>query len=39
MMFTLQDAGWQADRISPLGEDWIEEYWYPVAKEMFKEVD
>ncbi|GAB5405956.1 MAG: hypothetical protein Aurels2KO_41870 [Aureliella sp.] len=34
MMFTLQDAGWIADRIAPLGSNWIEEYWYPYATRM-----
>lgn len=27
MLLTLRDAGWQAERISPLGDDWIETYW------------
>nr|WP_306796855.1 cyclic-phosphate processing receiver domain-containing protein [Rhodopirellula sp. JC740] len=35
MLYTLLDAGWIADRISPLGDDWIEQYWYPYAKKMF----
>lgn len=34
MMFSMRDAGWTVDRISPIGDDWIESYWYPVAKEM-----
>lgn len=34
MLFTLQEANWTVDRIAPLGEDWIEAYWYPVAMEM-----
>lgn len=34
MLYTLLDAGWTADRISPLGDDWIEAYWYPYAKRM-----
>ena len=31
MMFTLRDAGWTADRIAPIGNDWIEAYWYPTV--------
>ena len=34
MMFSMRDAGWTVDRLSPIGEDWIEEYWYPVASEF-----
>jgi hypothetical protein len=34
MLFSLRDAGWTVDRISPLGSDWIEAYWYPIAMEM-----
>jgi len=34
MLFTLLEAGWIADRISPLGADWIEEYWYPIARDI-----
>ena len=34
MMFTMRDAGWTVDRIAPIGDDWIESYWYPVALEM-----
>lgn len=34
MMFSMRDAGWTVDRISPIGDDWIEAYWYPVALEM-----
>lgn len=34
MMFSMRDAGWTADRIAPIGDDWIETYWYPVASEM-----
>jgi hypothetical protein len=34
MMFAMRDAGWTVDRIAPIGEDWIEDYWYPVAAEM-----
>lgn len=31
MMFSMRDAGWTVDRIAPIGADWIEAYWYPVA--------
>jgi len=34
MMFSMRDAGWTVERVSPLGDDWIEAYWYPVAVEM-----
>ncbi len=34
MLFTLRDAGWSVDRIAPLGEDWIESYWFPFAMRM-----
>ena len=34
MLLTLRDAGWVVDRISPLGDDWIEAYWYPYAMRM-----
>lgn len=34
MLFTLRNAGWTVDRIAPLGDDWIEAYWYPVALDM-----
>lgn len=31
MMFSMRDAGWTVERIAPIGADWIEAYWYPVA--------
>ncbi|MCA9115215.1 MAG: hypothetical protein KDA79_09010 [Planctomycetaceae bacterium] len=34
MMFSMRDAGWKVERISPIGDDWIESLWYPVACEM-----
>ncbi|WP_442507115.1 cyclic-phosphate processing receiver domain-containing protein [Novipirellula sp. SH528] len=34
MMFSMRDAGWTVDRIAPIGDDWIESYWYPTAVEM-----
>jgi hypothetical protein len=34
MMFSMRDAGWTVDRIAPIGDDWIETYWYPIALEM-----
>ena len=32
MYFTLKDANWDAERIAPLGQDWIESYWWDTAK-------
>jgi hypothetical protein len=34
MAFSMRDAGWTVDRIAPIGDDWIESYWYPVGLEM-----
>ncbi|WP_321188425.1 cyclic-phosphate processing receiver domain-containing protein [Roseiconus lacunae] len=34
MLYSMRDAGWDVDRIAPLGEDWIESYWFPTACEM-----
>lgn len=34
MLITLREHGWTADRIAPLGHDWIEAYWYPYAMRM-----
>ena len=34
MLFSMRDSGWTVDRIAPIGDDWIESYWYPVALEM-----
>jgi hypothetical protein len=34
MLFSMRDAGWTVDRIAPIGADWIESYWYPVALKM-----
>jgi len=31
MLFALRDAGWTVDRIAPIGDDWIEAYWFPTA--------
>ncbi len=36
MLFTLADAGWNVDRIAPIGSDWIETYWFPVAMKMIR---
>lgn len=35
MLYQLRDSGWNADRISPLGEDWIESDWFPFACELY----
>ncbi len=32
MLYTLLDAGWDAEKIAPLGSDWIESFWWPTAK-------
>lgn len=34
MLYSMRGHGWNVDRIAPLGEDWIESYWYPTAREM-----
>ena len=33
MMFSMREHGWFVNRISPIGEDWIESYWFPNALE------
>lgn len=37
MLYTLLDAGWSAERVAPLGEDWIEAYWWPIAKHLLQD--
>ena len=37
MMFSMRDAGWIVDRIAPIGDDWIESYWYRFALKMIDE--
>lgn len=32
MYFTLQDAKWDVEKIAPLGDAWIEEYWWVTAR-------
>lgn len=32
MYFTLLEANWDVEKIAPLGQDWIESYWWVVAK-------
>ena len=39
MLYSMRDAGWNVDRIAPLGEDWIESYWFPTAREMVAASD
>jgi hypothetical protein len=34
MLFALRDSGWNAERISPIGDDWIEADRFPTAVEM-----
>lgn len=36
MLYTLQDDGWTVDRIAPIGDDWIESYWFPTAMEVMR---
>lgn len=36
MLYTLQESGWTVDRIAPIGEDWIESYWFPTAMKMIR---
>ena len=35
MLFTLTESNWDVERIAPLGADWIESYWWSVAKPWF----
>ena len=37
MYFTLADAKWDVEKIAPLGEDWIESYWWTTAKPLIAE--
>ncbi|WP_029246673.1 cyclic-phosphate processing receiver domain-containing protein [Schlesneria paludicola] len=34
MLYSMRDAGWTVTRIAPIGDDWIEADWYPVASEL-----
>lgn len=36
MLFSLRDAGWTVERIAPIGDDWIENYWYPTICDMIE---
>lgn len=36
MLFALRDSGWTVERISPIGDDWIEVDWFPIAIEMIE---
>jgi hypothetical protein len=36
MLYTLEDAGWTVDRIAPIGDDWIESYWFPTALTLIR---
>lgn len=36
MFFTLADANWDVEKIAPLGQDWIESYWWVTAKPWLK---
>jgi hypothetical protein len=36
MFFTLEEAGWDVEKIAPLGEDWIEAYWFPIARKWIE---
>ncbi len=37
MLYNLLEAGWIADRIVPLGTDWIEAYWFPYVRDNFRD--
>ncbi len=39
MLYSMRDNGWNVDRIAPLGEDWIESYWFPTASDMVTSHD
>ncbi|QDT01766.1 hypothetical protein K227x_01340 [Rubripirellula lacrimiformis] len=39
MLYSMREHGWNVDRIAPLGEDWIESYWFPTAQEMVAAQD
>ena len=32
MFFTLLEVGWDVEKVAPIGNDWIESYWWPIAK-------
>ena len=36
MFFTLSDANWDVEKFAPLGQDWIESYWWDTAKPWLK---
>ena len=36
MLYSMRDAGWTVERIAPIGDDWIENYWYPTACAMIE---
>lgn len=38
MLFTLLDAGWSANRIAPIGDDWIEADWQVVARQILNQL-
>ena len=35
----LRFAGWQVDRVGPLGEDWIRQSWLPKARELIANAE
>ncbi len=34
MIDQLDQSGWQVERVAPIGDDWVENYWQPVAMEL-----
>ena len=38
MLFTLEDHGWDVEKIAPLGKDWIESYWWVTAKPWLRKL-
>ena len=38
MLYTLLDAGWDVEKIAPLGDDWIESYWWPTVKPWIRNI-
>lgn len=37
MMYSMLGHNWNVDRIAPIGDDWIESYWFPTAQKMVAE--
>jgi len=39
MYFTLLDTGWNVALTAPIGDDWIESYWFPTARQHLKRIN